>query len=72
MGTIPRLLPAVLSIVVLSMVVTDSYALGTPHPISSQPLLVMNYITILLAVVFYIFLRHLIRRSFDSRYKLTP
>jgi hypothetical protein len=54
------------------MIVYDAYALGTPHPISTPSPLLINYMAILLAVVFYIFLKYLIRRSFHSRYRLTP
>ena len=67
MNMMPLLLP-----LILLMIVYDAYALGVPRPISTPQLLLINYITILLAVVFYIFLKYLIRRSFHSRYRLTP
>ncbi len=66
-----KMVPLLL-LLLLPMIVYDAYALGTPHPISTPSPLLINYMAILLAVVFYIFLKYLIRRSFHSRYRLTP
>jgi len=57
------LLPTILSY--------NAYALGAPQPLSKPPTFIITYITILLAVIFYMFLQQLIRRSFYSHYKLT-
>ncbi len=58
------LLPTILSY--------NVYALGVPQPISKPPTFIITYITMLLAVIFYMFIQELIRRSFYSHHKLTP
>ncbi len=72
MGNIARYTFTAGVLALLSLILSyNAYALGAPQPISKPPTFIITYITMLLAVIFYMLLQRLIRRSFYSQHKLT-
>ncbi len=63
---------AAVALLLSAMLSYDAYALGAPQPLSKPPTFIITYITMLLAVIFYMFVQHLIRRSFYTKHRLTP
>lgn len=61
-----------LAVSIACMMLPDAYALGAPRPLTKPSILLITYLTTLLGVLFFMLVQHLIRRSFYSRYKLSP
>ncbi len=63
---------ALATLSLLSLILTDAYALGAPQPLPKPPGLIVTYLATLLSVLFFMFIQHLVRKSFYSKYRLVP
>ncbi|MEM0441634.1 MAG: hypothetical protein QW450_00550 [Candidatus Nitrosocaldus sp.] len=63
---------ALATLSLLSLMLSNAYALGAPQPLSKPPGLIVTYLATLLTVLFFMLVQHLIRKSFYSKYRLVP
>ncbi len=63
---------ALATLSLLSLILTDAYALGAPQPLPKPPGLIVTYLATLLSVLLFMFIQHLVRKSFYSKYRLVP